>query len=158
MYSPTSHFSWFKEAYGLVDENHNEMEYHFPIDMNFLQSTRNLLLSLYWNWKRHNELFPKLEPLLKSALNLPNLPSLYEIEKNTSLIFTNTHPNEEFPRSLPPNLIEISCMHCSDVRNPLPNVSHHSGCNFKQFFNVLTKFIFRIWRILLQSEMMVLFF
>ncbi|XP_021955947.1 UDP-glucuronosyltransferase 2B20-like [Folsomia candida] len=120
MYTTTTHFPWFKDAYGFPDENLPEMEFHYPLEMTFVQSIRNLVSGLYWQWKRHTELFPILEPLLRSALKIPDLPPLHEIEMNTSLIFTNTHPSEEFPRSLPPNVVEIGGIHCSDDRKPLP--------------------------------------
>lgn len=122
MYSPTSHFAWFKDAYGLPDENHPGMEFHYQKNMTFVQSVYNLLSPLYWQWKRHYELFPKLEKMLKSALNLPNLPPLAEIEKNTSLVLTNTHPSEEFSRSLPPNFVEVGGTHCTHERKSLSQV------------------------------------
>lgn len=54
---------------------------------------------------------------------LPGCPPIYDIERNVSLIFTNTHPSFSYPRASPPSLIEIGAIQCRPAQ-PLPNVSH----------------------------------
>lgn len=53
---------------------------------------------------------------------IPNCPSLKDIEKNMSLIFINSHPVFSYPRTLPPQVIEVGAMHCRPAK-PLPDVS-----------------------------------
>lgn len=53
---------------------------------------------------------------------LPDCPPVLEIEKNVSLILTNTHPSFSYPRTSPPALIEIGGLHCRPAK-PLPKVS-----------------------------------
>ena len=65
---------------------------------------------------------PVFEKLVQHYL--PGCPPLLEIEHNTSLIFTNTHPSISYPRASPPSLIEIGAIHCHPAK-PLPTVSHY---------------------------------
>jgi glucuronosyltransferase len=55
---------------------------------------------------------------------LPGCPPLLEIEHNTSLIFTNTHPSISYPRASPPSLIEVGAIHCHPAK-ALPTVSSY---------------------------------
>lgn len=52
---------------------------------------------------------------------LPGCPPLAEIEKDVSLVLTNSHPVFNYPRPLPPQVIEIGGIHCRPA-NPLPTV------------------------------------
>lgn len=112
----------FKDAYAYPDENLPEIQTQYAKDMTFFQSLRNELVSLSWQWWRYRSTFPKIEAILRDRLELDDLPPIDVIERNTSLIFTNTHPSEEYARSLPPNFIGIGGTHCSDERKPLPEV------------------------------------
>lgn len=47
-------------------------------------------------------------------------PSLPEMEANFSLVFTNSHPTFSYPRSLPPQVIEMGGIHCRPAL-PLPD-------------------------------------
>jgi glucuronosyltransferase len=47
-----------------------------------------------------------MEDLYK--IYLPDAPSISEVEKNISLIFTNSHFSMTYPRPLLPNVIEVS--------------------------------------------------
>lgn len=93
--------------------------------MPFFQSVKNELVSLFWQTRRYTETFPQTEAILRKGLDLPDLPNLDAIEMNASLVFTYTHPSEEFPRSLPPNFVQIGGIHCNDDRKPLPHVGGH---------------------------------
>ncbi|XP_035701123.1 UDP-glucuronosyltransferase 2B15 isoform X2 [Folsomia candida] len=120
LYSPVSHMMWYKDAFAYPDENLPELQFHFPLNMTFLQSVKNEMASLFWQMRRHREIFPKVRDMVRTGLDLPDLPSLDTIEQNTSLIFAYTHPSEEYPRSLPPNFVDIGGIHCTDERKPLP--------------------------------------
>lgn len=122
IYGTTHNFGWWSEAFGYPDENYPEFRFHYPENMNFLQSIHNALQPLYWQWSRHNYVFPQVEKILREGLNIPEMPSFVEIEQNVSLIFQNTHWSEEHPRSLPPLFVPIGGMHCVDDLKPLSKV------------------------------------
>ena len=62
---------------------------------------------------------PKIDRLVQHYFS--GYPSVYDVERNVSLIFTNTHPSFTYPRVHPPNVIEIGAIHCRPAK-PLPNV------------------------------------
>ena len=66
--------------------------------------------------------YPKLDEVFRNALKLPDMPSVSELERNTSLIFTNTHFSEELARSLPPLVVPVGGAHCEDKSQKLTPV------------------------------------
>ena len=52
---------------------------------------------------------------------LPNCPPMDDIEKEISLVLTNSHPIFHYPRTMTPEMIEIGGIHCKPA-NPLPPV------------------------------------
>lgn len=50
-----------------------------------------------------------------------DLPSVEELRKNVSLVFSNTHYSMNFPRPLMPDVVEIGGVHCHPAK-PLPKV------------------------------------
>merc|ERR1712136_467878 len=52
---------------------------------------------------------------------LPNCPPMDDIEKEISLVPTNSHPIFHYPRTMTPEMIEIGGIHCKPA-NPLPPV------------------------------------
>lgn len=95
--------------------------------MTFTQQVWNTFTPLLWNLYRHYDYYPKLENMVRPALNLKDMPSLAELDQRTNLILTNTHFSEEYPRSLPPSVISVGGMHCNDNRNPLPKVRYRTS-------------------------------
>ena len=66
--------------------------------------------------------YPKLDELFQETLGMPGIPSVSELERDTSLIFVNTHCSEEFARSLPPLFVPVGGMHCGDISQILTPV------------------------------------
>jgi glucuronosyltransferase len=122
IYEPTSPFGWSNDAYGYPDENYPLMDYHYPAEMTFMQRVWNGLRPLYWQFFRHWYTFPRIEAILKEKLNISDMPPISEMEKNSSLSLLYSHFSEEFPRSLPPSVIPIGGMHCTDNIKPLNEV------------------------------------
>jgi len=58
--------------------------------------------------------------LLRKELDIPNMPALKELERNTSLVFLSTHYSIEYARSLPPFYIPIGGMHIVESHQKLP--------------------------------------
>jgi glucuronosyltransferase len=122
MYGSSAPFGWWSESYGYPDENYPEMQFHYPEDMTFLQRVSNALRPLYWKFLRQYYMFPRLEAIFRDTLNLTDVPSIAQMERNVSLVFVNINVAEEFPRALPPSVIPIGGMHCKDTVKQLPVV------------------------------------
>ena len=63
---------------------------------------------------------PAMERLYKKYLG-QDLPSIHDIERNVSLIMSNSHFSIQFPRPALPDFIEVAGMHCRAAQ-PLPKV------------------------------------
>lgn len=98
------------------------------IFMERLENTlmNSLVVSLFDTWPQ-SRLQREIERVF------PNIPSFVEIRKNVSLVFTNTHPVFNYPRTLPPQVIEIGAIHCRPAR-ALPTVHRF------EFFGLVEKF------------------
>ena len=88
--------------------------------MTLYERTMSMLKSkvfAYFGFSRHTD---SVRSIAQKKL-FPNCPPLEEIERNVSLVFTNTHPSFTYPRTLPPQVIEVGGLHCKPA-NPLPEV------------------------------------
>ena len=72
--------------------------------------------------------FPYHEQVYKKHLG-NDLPGVYEILKNVSMILVNSHFDFNFPRPTLPDVVEVGAAHCRPGR-PLPKVSTLSSCNY----------------------------
>ncbi|KAJ8722031.1 hypothetical protein PYW08_004433 [Mythimna loreyi] len=84
---------------------------------------RNLYLNIYdYFWWRFWFL-PKQEELVKKYIpDLPQpVPSLYELQKNASLLLLNTHFSFQSPVAFLPNIVEIGGLHLSESVSQLPD-------------------------------------
>jgi len=122
LFATSAPFAHFSDAYGLPDESSwiPSMEFAFPIEMSFSQRLTNALLPLAWYYHRKWNFFPSLEVITEEKLGISNLPKFEELERNTSLVFMNSHYGEEFARSLPPNVISVGGIAYRNDRKPLP--------------------------------------
>lgn len=125
LFQTSSAFPWFSEPFGVPDETNwiPDMALYYPVPMTFTQRVKNALMPIAWDVYRRWRYFPYLEQLTKEKLQITNLPSFEDIEKNVNLVFLNTHYSEEFARSLSPNVIAIGGIAWKDKRKPLPKVS-----------------------------------
>ncbi len=82
--------------------------------MNFGQRVVNTFIPIYAHLVRQWSYFPVLEEILRTKLNIPDMPPLAELERNTSLILMNTHFSEETARSLPPLVVPVGGIHCQN--------------------------------------------
>lgn len=108
-------------AHVLGDSDHTE---HIPFAVytdrmtlkeRLINTFTNHLIDLLWNkWTQwgYKEIIHK---------TFPGCPSIDELEKNVSMAFTNTHHMFNYPRVLPPQVIEVGGMHCKSPK-PLPTV------------------------------------
>jgi len=73
---------------------------------------------VHWTYIREFQVMPQLEALMKEKMGIEI--NLREMERETSLFLMNTYFVEEFARSLPPLVVPVGGMHCSDKIQPLP--------------------------------------
>lgn len=101
----------------------------FSDKMNLLQRTINTIVTQMFVTLNHEWQKPTIHSIVRERGI--DCPSLTELEKNISLVFTNTHPAINYPRSMAPSIVEVGGIHCRPGR-PLPKnledfVSHPDG-------------------------------
>ncbi|XP_047098402.1 UDP-glycosyltransferase UGT5-like [Schistocerca piceifrons] len=84
--------------------------------MPFWQRLHNAAFATYARLVRRLYYAPRQDALVRRHVAGPSLPSVLDIERNTSLLFLNSHPSLHFPRPLAPNVIEIGGMHVCSPR------------------------------------------
>ena len=95
----------------------------FTDELTFYDRVYNTLNPIMYHWYREWFTMPRLDKLVKEYMNLPNMPSLNDLERlTTSLVFLNQHFSEDYARSMPPMFISVGGMHCSDAHKSLPQV------------------------------------
>lgn len=122
LFNTGSTFGYFTEDYGLPDESSwlPNTETSFPVELSFKHRLMNALIPVAWTYYRKWKFFPALEEVTQENLGITS--NFDELERNTSLVFINTHFAEDFPRSLPPNVIPIGGIAFTGKTKPLPQV------------------------------------
>jgi glucuronosyltransferase len=90
----------------------------FSDRMTFTQRMINMIAANAFDWVHTRMHEPAIRSIIRQQV-IPDCPPLYDIEKNISLVFTNTHPSFTYPRALPPQVIEVGGIHCRPAK-PLP--------------------------------------
>lgn len=117
-------FEWWADDYGFPAETNWIADTHFGQNMplSFLGRVFSTLMTLHMRLMKNVFLYPRLEVMLKEKLNMPEMPSLAELNSKPSLVLMNTHFSEELARSLPPLIIPVGGMHCTDKLQKIPQV------------------------------------
>ncbi|XP_049952313.1 UDP-glycosyltransferase UGT5-like isoform X1 [Schistocerca serialis cubense] len=68
-----------------------------------------------WNYV----IMPDQERIMRKYFG-PDAPSVYEMERNCSLLLINNHYSMNYPRPLLPNIVELTGLHLEKQRRPLP--------------------------------------
>lgn len=103
------------------DEHHSYVPFllsSFTDKMSLYERTINYLVSKFFQTFVHDWHLETVHSIFKRTIN-PECPPFIEIEKNFSLVFTNSHPSFSYPRTLPPRVIEVGGLHCRPAK-PLP--------------------------------------
>ncbi|XP_049943046.1 UDP-glycosyltransferase UGT5-like [Schistocerca serialis cubense] len=87
----------------------------YSTPMNFLERVDNTVYSLTFNLIRNLYYMPKVDALFRTHMNDSTLPSLWEVERRTSLLLVNYHFSHGCPRPLVPAMKEVGGLH---VREP----------------------------------------
>jgi glucuronosyltransferase len=118
--SPNVAFSYVVSTMG--DSEHPEyipnMLSKLTDKMTLLERIQNtLLLSIFMYMPKYT-LIPGYNKIIRHYL--PDFPSVLDVEKNVSLLFTNTHPSINYPRASPPGMIEVGALHCRPAKQLKP--------------------------------------
>lgn len=81
----------------------------FTNKMNLLQRTINTFATKMFSYFIHQCHYSTIQSIVQRAM--PNIPPIRELEKNISLVFTNTHPVINYARTMPPQIVEVGGMH-----------------------------------------------
>ena len=130
----TSHPStWRFEPFGVLLETSwlPDLRLSPQYPMGFWARVKNTLAPLFLYFERQYLYYPKLDKVFQETLGMPDIPSVSDLEKETSLVFTNTHYSEEVARSLPPLFVPVGGMHCGNSSEKLPQVT---TSNFDHIF------------------------
>ena len=76
---------------------------------------------------------PKSSVMTAARRHMPDIPSFEHIEKNISLVLTNSHAIFNGPRVLPPQIIEVGGMQCRPAE-PLPAVKKNTPFNSHEVY------------------------
>ena len=105
------------------DEHYSYVPYimsSYSDKMSFYQRTMNYLLSKF-GAAFAPFIYPKIWSSIEEKRLFNQLPDYEEMNKNISIILTNTHPSFSYPRTLPPQVVEVGGLHCRPAK-PLPKV------------------------------------
>jgi len=97
------------------------MQTPFTNKMTVSQRAINLILGELFSYLVNYYHFSTVRTMVKQMNVIPDCPDIYEIEKNTSLVFTNSHPAFSYSRPLPPQIVEVGGMNVLPAK-PLPTV------------------------------------
>lgn len=110
-------------ASNLGDSDHPE---HFPFlftsftdRMGLLERTINTVSTAIYETFVHRWFWRTIHYIARQQVG-EDLPPIEELEKNVSLVLTNTHPSITYPRVLLPQVVEIGCLQCRQPKALAP--------------------------------------
>lgn len=87
----------------------------FDNSMNLLQRLQNLYHGVLWHTLRNWYHLPKIDSIVRDAFGT-NIPSVVDIEHNTSLLLINSHISQSYPRALVPNIVLVGGLHIKEPK------------------------------------------
>ncbi|CAL8148111.1 unnamed protein product [Orchesella dallaii] len=113
-YTPCSFITWFYDTYGILPEVGwvpDLILTMYNIPMTYMERVFNTLLPFYWAYSKNYGLSPMLEEAAKPLFpDEENLPTLYELENNVSIMLVNSHASVDFARTMTPLFVDIGGM------------------------------------------------
>ncbi|PSN40304.1 2-hydroxyacylsphingosine 1-beta-galactosyltransferase [Blattella germanica] len=85
--------------------------FDFSDKMTFQQRVWNTLAALFARAGRELWYLPQQNTIMKNYFKYEDLPSVWELQTNTSAVMLNTHVAVNYPRPLMPNLLLVGGMH-----------------------------------------------
>lgn len=126
VFSISTFLPWVAAAFGLPDETSfiPDVWFRYGGDQDhFLQRTLTAVVPIFWQQFRQWYYFPRLAKATREGLGLSGFPDYAELEKNTSLFLVNTHVAQEYPRSIPSNVVPVGGISWMETNNKIPKVS-----------------------------------
>ncbi|XP_049859784.1 UDP-glucosyltransferase 2-like [Schistocerca gregaria] len=91
----------------------------YPDHLSFWQRLYSSYVWLHFNYLWFNVVLPKHDAMLKNYFGL-EVPSIFELERNFSLMLITNHFTESYPRPNLPNFVEVTGLHIQPDIKPLP--------------------------------------
>lgn len=112
-----------QDVYGLTPESSSVPEmitWSYKTPMTFLQRVKNTLISLYLRYEHYNYDLPALDSMIRKYPGFEDMPFIDDIVQNTSLVLSMTDIITDYPRSVPPLIINVGGLHCNTHKQGLP--------------------------------------
>ncbi|XP_049808951.1 UDP-glucosyltransferase 2-like [Schistocerca nitens] len=87
--------------------------------LSFWQRLYSSCVWFYFNYLWFNVVLPKHDAILKNNFG-PEVPSIFELERNFSLMLITNHFTQSYPRPNLPNFVEVTGLHIQPDVKPLP--------------------------------------
>ncbi|XP_047113325.1 UDP-glycosyltransferase UGT5-like [Schistocerca piceifrons] len=87
--------------------------------MSFWERLYSAYIWLYFNFVWHSMVLPRHDEIQKSYFG-PSVPSVFDLERNFSLMLVSNHFTECYPRPNLPNFVELTGLHIQPDTKPLP--------------------------------------
>lgn len=118
---PVTFLSKYFDAYGVPLETSTipDWDVTYKPPLSFLGRATGVIIPLVWRLSQILY-YPWYKTLFEKYLGLDNISSLDDFQANTSLVLINGDFIEDYPRSLPPNVVKVPGLHVK-ARNGLNN-------------------------------------
>jgi glucuronosyltransferase len=118
VFSPNTLFPGMATILG--DDEHTSyvpfMFTHFTDQMNLGQRIANTLVTKLCTFLQ--QWYEEITvPSIVKEKGIAGCPSIQNIIKNVTMVFTNSHPSFTYSRSLPPQVIEVGGIHCRPAKS-----------------------------------------
>jgi hypothetical protein len=114
MYSTVAFYGKM-ELFNVVDESvATYCDQPYKPNSSFLDRIKNTLLPLGWAYFDYQNM-DNLESVLKDGLNITNLPNIYDLYQNVSLVLMTGNYISKQPRSLPPMFVSVPALHLKET-------------------------------------------
>lgn len=121
-FNVAAHIANEYDMYGFAPESSAipEMEIEPPqTPMTFLERVFNTLISIHFRYVHYNYV-TDIDKMARKYLNDPSMPFLDDLVRNASLIFYTGDMVSEYPRSHPPQVVNVGGIYCSGTSKGLP--------------------------------------
>lgn len=91
-----------------------------PVPMTFLERVKNTLKSIYFRYVHYTYYSPQIDSVIRQYPGFSEMPFVDDLFRNTSLVLSMGDMVTDYPRSLPPLVVNVGGLHCQKERKPLP--------------------------------------
>jgi len=116
---------WQYDLYGLPTETSwiPDMRLNYTQELGFFERMYNTFFGLkMYLYHMKSDYYPKLTEIIRNGLQDPNIPDVFDLQRNISVMLVNSYFAAEYARSLPPFVIPVGGLHCSTANQKLSPV------------------------------------